>query len=621
MAMALAWALAALLLFIDARHSGDYLDAVGRLGLRGDAQAPTPLKQAFPAVAIDAMTWVRHALFLAEGGGPRLRYTRIDNAPEGREVHWNSGWAWTLVAAGRIYQRVAGGELAPAVEKATIWLNPFAYLLAIIALSAWTARQAGTLAGVFLAAAMALHERIAEGFLPGYVDHHGLLAVCVLGIVLGAAWMGRRGAVFSAACGALGLWVSAASVVPAIALAGLAGLVLAMDRGMRAAGGGLLDAAAWRTWGRVGAAASFAFYLAEYFPQHLGWHLEANHPLYSLAWLGGAEFVARTLEGRRAPRDFAWPLLAVLAPPAAALVGGARVLAFADPFLAGVHRSIGEFRPLWSTLRMSEPGLVFRFAVLDVLPLAAGLATIWRRGRATPPAVVFATIVAMGLEMMAWWQTRWHMNASAAQVPLALLLVLHWTGRKAAVVRWVWAAAVVAALYVPGAFEGHAQMARLAAGGKASPVDARVILARDIAAVLRAWQPRGEIVVLASPNVSSRVGYYGRFATLGTLYWENDAGLKAAARLLSEEDEDAICRSFARHHITHVVFVSNDDFSAEFYSLLHPHATPEAWLRSLGGRMVASRPLPRCMAPLPYEPPDDLREPGTLVRLFAVRPS
>src|SRR5690349_12676598 len=99
MAMALAWAIAALFLFSDALHSRDYLDAVGRLGLRGDAQASTPLKQAYPAVAVDAMTWVRHALSLAEGEGPRLRYTHIDNAPEGREVHWNSGWAWVIAGS------------------------------------------------------------------------------------------------------------------------------------------------------------------------------------------------------------------------------------------------------------------------------------------------------------------------------------------------------------------------------------------------------------------------------------------------------------------------------------------------------------------------------------------
>src|SRR6185295_9567111 len=149
---------------------------------------------------------------------------------------------------------------------------------AIVALSAWTARHAGAAAGVFVAAAMALHERIEEGFLPSYVDHHGLLTVCVLGIVLGAVAMGagwwrdrgadpvallprspeavRAGAWLSAASGALGLWISAASVIPAIALVGVAAIVIALSsHASCTARGEAFDAHAWRLWGRVGALA------------------------------------------------------------------------------------------------------------------------------------------------------------------------------------------------------------------------------------------------------------------------------------------------------------------------------------------------------------------------------
>ena len=40
-----------------------------------------------------------------------------------------------------------------------------------------------------------------------------------------------------------------------------------------------------------------------------------------------------------------------------------------------------------------------------------------------------------------------------------------------------------------------------------------------------------EIVLLASPDASTGIGYYGRIKTLGTLYWENTAGLKSAAAI------------------------------------------------------------------------------------------
>jgi hypothetical protein len=639
--MFLAWMLAALFLFSDALLMRDYLDIAGHLGLRGDAEAATPLRQAYPAVAIDAMTWVRHALSLLEDGQVRLRHTSIDNAPDGREVHWNSGWAWAIAGAGRAYQWLRGGPIEHAVEKATIWLNPFAFMIAIVALSSWTARHAGAAAGIFIAAAMVLSERIEEGFLPSYVDHHGLLTVCVLGVVLGCVAMGgglwregpadascllprspsqaRAGALLSASTGALGLWISAASVVPTIAFAGFAGMVVAYDWQRRgAARGEAFDAHAWRLWGRIGGLASLAFYLAEYFPGHMGWHLEVNHPLYALAWLGGGELVARVGERRRSARDLLWPSAAVLAVPVVALVGGPRVLAFADPFLTGVHRGIGEFRPLWSTLHMSEPGLIFRLVVVDILPLAAAAAMMLRRGRGTPVAIVFATLVAAALETMVWWQTRWDMNSSAAQIPLALLLIVEWTGSRPRRVRWWTVAAFVAALYLPGAFLGYMQTSRHVAARSVMPADAGVILNRDIARTLRAWKPNGDIVVLASPNVSSRVGYYGRFATLGTLYWENNAGLKAAAEVLSEERDDRICSLLASHGVTHVVFVGSEEFLAEFYVLLHPDATPQGWLRSLGGRITSGRELPPCVRPLPYEVPPDLREASSDVRLFSV---
>jgi hypothetical protein len=638
--MCLAWMLAAFFLFFDALHMRDYLDSAGRLGLRGEAAPATPLRQAYPAVAVDAMTWVRHALSLIEGDAIRLRYTHIDNAPSGREVHWNSGWAWAIAGAGRVYQWLAGGPIESAVEKATLWLNPLAFMVAIVVLSSWTARHAGAIAGVFLAAAMTLQEHIAEGFLPSYVDHHGLLAACVLGVVLGAVAMGggwwrdrpagsagvlpdsvsaaRSGAMLSAISGALGLWISAASLAPAIAVLGIAGAIVAFEGRTGAPRAEAFDAHAWRTWGRVGAALSLALYLLEYFPDHLSWHLEANHPLYSLAWLGGAELVARIGEGRLAARDLAWPAAAVLAAPIVALVGGTHVLAFADPFLAGVHRDIGEFRPLWSTLHRSDASLVFRLAVLDMLPLAIAAITLWTHRREFPIAIAFATFVAGALEVMAWWETRWQVNASAAQIALVLVLVVHWTGRRPRRVRWIAIAVVVTAIYAPGAFVSYTEIQRRLDTQNVSPADAGIVLGRDIAGALRASRPRGEIVVLASPNVSERVGYYGRFATLGTLYWENGAGLEAAAHIFSEESDDRICRLLADHRVTHVVFVSNQDYAAEYYTLLHPDATPQGWLRSLGGRIAAERPLPRCMRALPYEVPADLQSTAAAVRLFAV---
>ena len=98
--MILVWVTVAGLAFGHAKVTRDYLEIVGQLGLR-DAAPSTPLSHAFPAFALDAQTWVRHALSLIERdeGGYPLRYTTLDNAPTGREVHWHSAWASRPVGA------------------------------------------------------------------------------------------------------------------------------------------------------------------------------------------------------------------------------------------------------------------------------------------------------------------------------------------------------------------------------------------------------------------------------------------------------------------------------------------------------------------------------------------
>ncbi|HUL55376.1 MAG TPA: hypothetical protein VLT60_00165 [Usitatibacter sp.] len=631
-ALAAAWLLAAILLAWHAATVRDYLDLAGRMGLRGAAQSPTPLKQIYPAFAADAQTWVRYSLSLLEGDSIRLRHTDIDNAPDGREVHWNSAWAWTIAGAGRIQQAASGGPIESAVEKATIWLGPATLLLLVVLVSSWISRRAGALAGVFLAAAMVLHERLLEGFFASYCDHHGLLTVSVLGLVLGAAAMNagwssretaRSGAIFSAVSGALGVWVSAASVIPAIAFVGASAAAASVLLGKAASERGeTFDADAWVLWGRLGAALCLAFYLFEYFPQYLGWRLEVNHPLYALAWWGGGELVARVGARRFAPRDLLWPALAILAAPLAVVVFGARVMSLADPFLAQLHRLfIGEFEPLLAWIKGMDARHVYEAAVVDALPLAAAAVTIARLRRATPMALAFATLVAAALFEMALWQMRWNLNASAGAVVLTLVLMDCWASKAKPAVRWALAAAIVLLLYVPGAITSLSAAPEAVAGRSVKRFDAQNVLARDMAAALRASQPAGDIVVLSSPVTSTPLGYYGRFRTLGTYYWENAAGLEAAAAIWSAPSDEEALRLLRAHGVTHVALVGGEEFIWQYYLLLHPGTLGPAFDASFGGRVLRGGRLPPWLHPIAYEVPADLRAFGFRALLFRVEPA
>ena len=184
------WLTAAAYLGLQAVLVSNYLDLAGQFGLKGKASAETPMKAAYPIFAADAQTWVRHAVNLAEGDGVRLRHTVIDNAPAGREVHWNSAWAWAIAASGKLHALITGKGFRESVEISVRWLNPLAQWLITVVFSWWAARRGGLTAGLVVGLAMFCKDRIYEGFFPSYADHHGLLTTAVLGCVLGMVFMG-----------------------------------------------------------------------------------------------------------------------------------------------------------------------------------------------------------------------------------------------------------------------------------------------------------------------------------------------------------------------------------------------------------------------------------------------
>lgn len=645
-----AWTLAATALFLQARVVRDYLTLVGQLGLRGAPAASTPLKQAYPAFAADAQVWVRHALSLVEGNQVQLRYTTIDNAPKGREVHWNSAWAWAIAGAGWVHHLFTGEPITSSVEKATVWLPPVALTTLMILLSAWVTRRAGLIAGLVIVAAMACHDRIYEGFFPSYVDHHGLLTVAVLGMLLGAVFMGggwwqertrtsasvlpdspekaRSAAAFSALCGACGLWVSAASTIPPIAIVGIAGLLAGWFHGRAARErGARFDPQVWRHWGRVGAAASVVFYLLEYFPFHLGLRLEPNHPFHALAWLGGGELIAQLIERAQRPAaerwtgltSLIWPLAAIAVVPLTIAIGGVKVFGVIDPFMAKLHNDyIQEFLPMWRTIRSFDGKATFQIVGMANLPFILGIATITYRRSETPIIVTFATIAAFFFTLMAWWQSRWLLNATGIQICLTLVLLATWTVSARPLARWIAGLAVIGLLYIPSSVIRFTGSVNDVNARRVAPKDAMAPLNRDIAMTLRASQPQGDIVLLSSPNSSTGIGYYGRFKTLGTLYWENGEGLKAAAAIFGARSEAEAAKLIRERGVTHIAIISDENFIEQYAHLLHPGDSPEQIRKCFGLALLLDRTVPQWLQMIPYKVPDDLGALKSSVMLFKV---
>jgi hypothetical protein len=586
-----------------------------------------PLRRPLPAPYADAQTWTRLAVTSDSGGGWQIRHTDIDNAPKGRDVHWNSAFVHLIALSGRL-RAITTGEPTPlATERALAWINLPILIAVVIGFSAWIAARAGAAAGVLVALGMIGHRWFYDGFAPNYVDHHGLLTAASFGCVLGAMFLpgasdeqassARGAAILSAICGGLGLWISAASVIPTIAAVGVAAVIVALLRPDSADPAFATEAALWRLWSRLGAAISFAAYLIEYAPSHLGMRLEVNHPLYALAWLGGGELVASIVgRGSHAPRArrrrIVVAAVLVIAPLIAIVIGRARVFLPLDPTVARLHGYIDEFSSFFSMARRLGTSFIARYVLALILLLPALVALRQRR-----PRLVFVSIVAVMLAVLGFWQIRWWLPASGAELCL-LLVALTAVGEKwSSRTRWIVVAAV-GAVFVEQGIARTLLTRQNVNDAAVTDADAMQPLYRDVAVALRHSQPTGSITLLSSPDASSAVSYFGGFRSIGTFYWEDRDGLAAAAGMLAaRSDDDALARLRARG-VTHVALFSAGNFLDAYARAAAPASTSDDVRGTFGSRVLFEDHVPRWLRAIPFLPRPG--SPSKRVLLFQFAP-
>jgi len=653
LALVSAWAVVAVFAVLHALAFRDYISLLSRAGPR-TPPIETPLQRIAPTNYADAQMWVRYALDFDQGGPWRTRQTDKDNAPHGRDVHWNSAFAHYVAAGGKAQAAVTGESLARATERSLAWLNLPLLLGTIVFFSVWISRRAGAGAGVLVALGILGTEAFYAGFSPNYVDHHGILTAAAFGLVLGAIFMGagwwrdgdddegqllptsrtqaRQAAIFSALCGAVGLWFSAASTIPAIGLVGGAGLLAVWFCGRTTQqNGATFDPGLWRLWGRVGAAASVGFYLLEYFPSHLGLRLEVNHPCYALAWWGGAELVALFGAQRLAGTGFwpsprwrlAAPLVALALAPITILFGGVRVFVISDAFGGSNYSGIvAEGLSLFAMQKIFGWQTFFNYAGWNLLPLPVAAWLLCRRknrhrARLT---LVFASLVALGFVVLLFSQVRWSFGASGPLLCLLLVATAAALHGHTMRTRWLVIGALAGVFFLPQTLQRISAARANVAARQADRMDLQQILYRDAAAAIRASQPAGDIVLLASPNGSSGIGYYGQFKTIGTLYWENYAGMRAAAEIFSAPDDETAFKLVRARGITHLAMISEENFLPQFFSILHPDRSAEDLKRTFGYKVLAEQVLPRWLRPIPYRAPPDVSLPNLRVLLLQVVP-
>ncbi len=624
------------------------VDAV-TVRLCNEADRSVPVEKRMPVflseIAFDGYTWNRHAEKLGEGGQWRVRHTDFDNAPDGREVHWNSAFAWYLRGLGEIRRAATGDSLRNSIFRMSIWANPILLVLALAIFSTLSARRFGPLCGAVIALGMVAVPTFYEGFMPAYPDHHGLIAFALLGMLFGIAWAGvgwvqsprgtdfvpphslaqaRHGMIFSAICGAAGLWISALSTAIVLGTVGVAALAAALFFGRTAVKSSDFHPGLWKHWAIWGAGGSLFFYLFEYFPFDMGMRMEVNHPLYALAWLGGGWIIAELSKwlcgfgGGVNPfpwRGLVWPITACAVLPAVVLFGGDHVYSAKDPFMIRLYTNIAELLPL--TKRIELGGLTWQMAFgwFPVFLLAAVVLLGFRSvGRGTKAVLVFLSIPILLITALQLYQVRWGMLAGPLYIALAGFVIPQvWklvprdlTSRALATLLFL----AFAYLFVEPSFKNSftIPLAQYRSAGKASVTSGQILalLHRQMARTILDDAAGKPVVLLSSPNSSCLLSAIGGFRTIGTLYWENVEGLKSAAKALNSQSDDEALAFMNKHGVTHVSMMTWENFIEPFFRILYPKPIPGITFdKSFGKRALGDKQIPQWTRPLVF-PPNDL---------------
>lgn len=606
-------------------------------GIPQEKRMPVFLDQ----IACDGYAWNHHAENIGKDGSWRMRWTRLDNAPSGRELHWNSAFAWYLRGLGEIYQANTGESLRNSIFRMSIWANPILLVVALVVFSILSAKRFGPLCGSILVMGMVLVPSFYEGFMPAYPDHHGVLSFALMGLFFGIAWAGacwvkpqgdlditapdsikqaRQGMIFSAISGAAAIWISALSTSIVLGTIGIAAVASAFFMRWKGRGELAHHAELWKVWALWGSGASLFFYLLEYFPSHMSMRLEVNHPFYALAWLGGGWMIsiltAWVLD--KGPKLAPFPYIKLIAPfiaclilPVVILLGGTEVYIPKDPFMVKLWGNITELLTIFERIKFTGLSLKMAFGWYPLFFVAALVLLFMRgTGRGTKAVLVFLAVPVLFMTGLQAYQSRWGMLLGPIYIALAAIMIPQvWR----LVPQTIKARATAAVLLLAFAwlFIQPAAMARFSQNWPQYRSGKMVInfgqglalVHRQMAFIIKESAGDKPVTLLSSPNSSVMLAGLGGFQAVGTLYWENVQGLKNAAKALNAQSEDEALAKMNELGVTHISFMPWENFIQPYFELLNLKSDGESSFdKSFGKRALFDRTIPGWTRPLIYPP-------------------
>lgn len=546
----------------------------------------------------DDLHWVLNVQRSVENDQVRLRSVDYDNSPFGRSVHWSSVYSWWI-------QLLVLGKEVDDLEWASAYANLVLSTLFLLGLTVWIYQALGPKVawGVpFLFASILVFR---DTFKFGVGDHHAAAILCsmvgVLALLLAFIRPTntnevRISTIVSSLCLALAMWINLVSVVPVLIGIGF-GILLARFKIRSATSVEYSDGlpSVVRLWARTGCGFAIMFYIFEYAPFDMTFRLEVNHPFYALAWLGGGELLASLFDTGDRRRKFRIGVgFVLLVPvPLAILLYGADVMHVFDPFLAALHeRYLSEFRSLLGNLANISSKLRILALLAPFSAFFVGV-VLWIRNWEQGASVAYSVCLGpLGvLILLTLYQARWWSEAGALIIPLVVYILFSNLAR--------WVKGIVVATFLPGSL--IFVYGAFAMGGPSIKTEER-IQEKEVARYLNLRF--GESVVLASPDATTNLIYYGGHRGIGTFYWENNEGLKRAAKIFSSDTMELAHQRIVDSEIDFVVVFSWGGFEKEYLNLYRDYSDndfdPE---KSFLVRLVQNQEIPVWLKPIPFRLP------------------
>lgn len=578
--------------------------------------APQPWRERRFFADPDAYAWLSHARDLRASSDWRLRFTRMDNAPYGREMHWAHLPLWLLNGISAGLETFAGLPPDRALELAGRILMPLTGWLFFSALFVSLGRGFGLPASALITTLLVvtLHWE----FHTLRPDHHGFhLAFAVaMWCCLYAGGPGRqvnrngsggqagqsssqRWFFAAGLLGGVALWLGATVflfVLATTALAAASWIMFMPRHELKHAWP--LSSSCWRIWGVTGAATGLIFYLLEYAPGHFSMRLEVNHPLYALCWLAVAETLRALMlyrAGRARPVAMALPLIVAGVLPLLIIAGPASWFLPRTTLMLRLHAEhINEFKTLFASQGDAWLGSFIKtFGVaLLAFPVAVFL---WSKDAVARVAMISGFVLVICFMALFFRQVRWEPFALAVAILFALAVMHAWlrwlaaqNSNKLFAVRY----ALVSLVVINIIFASHRILDPLRALVKVEKMDAswlNAFLQRNLFVQWTNVAGGQPARMMITAEMAPAAYYFGAGAGVGSLYWENNEGLADAAAFFGDALPGDKAKEISRKRaITHAMMKGGANDAVMFYHLAQGRMDHPGAAQTVGGAMAGA---------------------------------